>query len=372
MAAGTQSADALPRIYFVRHGRSTHNESGEDRALIWDAPLHKIGVRQASLLRAALGQRAMDLCITSPLTRAIQTAMIALGRWCPCPGVGSTVSTSHGTVVVRSVLLTIRLDDSGIRFDADLEDVQQIAPDEIQRNPSDIHLGDAVQLRRPVTLERITVETGAAAVVTNFCLEVTTAHGQALRLGAADLHPSELQRSSGACAIVAKPEAAEQLNESDDLGSPATDLRKRFPAVDFGALPADGAVWWYADPLLPDSACPDLCRQCWEREDYCEPSIVFRRRIEDLVAFLRGLATSSDDGRQLPPRRSIALFAHCWVLEEIWRTCFGRKRRFDNCEVAVAEMDSSGCFREVASSLPGDVPSRKKKRRRKESTTSSS
>lgn len=234
-AAGSE---LQPRIYFVRHGRSTHNESDEDRPLIWDAPLHEKGIRQAELLRAKFQDLRLDVVVSSPLTRALQTALIALGA------------------------------DEG----AD----------------------DAV--------------------------------GKPKR-----------RRCEPRCPVVAWPDATEQLHESDDLGSPALELRLRFPSVDFGRLPQDGSTWWWQDPALPGTTDAMGARQVWQdfgrggpsstkQHRYDEPDDRFRERVAEL---LRGL------DKLVCGHSHVAVFAHCWVLEEIWRQRFGRGRRFANAELAV-------------------------------------
>eukprot|EP00971_Amphidinium_carterae_P222913 4423480-Amphidinium_carterae.1 len=100
MAKRRIDKEAVARIYFVRHGRSTHNESDEDRPLIWDAPLHRRGVAQAAALCQELRNEMFDLCLVSPLTRAIQTALIALGEWSQLrPGAEVAIARSgHGVL----------------------------------------------------------------------------------------------------------------------------------------------------------------------------------------------------------------------------------------------------------------------------------
>merc|ERR1712032_61290 len=93
-----------------------------------------------------------------------------------------------------------------------------------------------------------------------------------------------------------------------------------------------------ADEKLPESKDGVRCRRCWELEDYDEPDDHFRERIAKLLEFLRGLVLAPGTCRH------VAVFAHCWVLEEIWRISFGHTRRFSNCELAVVEVLPDGSF----------------------------
>ena len=70
------------RVYLIRHGFSTHNAQYRDelvkqkasssphkaskdkRLVLWDAPLHSTGVKQAALLRQTLRDIPLDLCVT--------------------------------------------------------------------------------------------------------------------------------------------------------------------------------------------------------------------------------------------------------------------------------------------------------------------
>jgi broad specificity phosphatase PhoE len=64
-------------IVCIRHGQSTFNEihpKCEIDPLYYDAPLSELGHRQVLGAQQRLHERAIDLVITSPLTRALQTA----------------------------------------------------------------------------------------------------------------------------------------------------------------------------------------------------------------------------------------------------------------------------------------------------------
>jgi glucosyl-3-phosphoglycerate phosphatase len=64
------------RILCIRHGESTFNAIAPTSAgdpLHYDAPLSEVGHQQVKSARDRLRHEAIDLVITSPLTRALQT-----------------------------------------------------------------------------------------------------------------------------------------------------------------------------------------------------------------------------------------------------------------------------------------------------------
>ena len=64
-------------IVCIRHGESTFNAAWRDTQvdpLHFDAPLSEAGVEQVRLTRMTLADFPFELVITSPLTRALQTA----------------------------------------------------------------------------------------------------------------------------------------------------------------------------------------------------------------------------------------------------------------------------------------------------------
>jgi broad specificity phosphatase PhoE len=69
-------------VHFIRHGQSTFNaawaETGRDPGHI-DAPLSPLGHDQVAQARDALAPVRVDLVITSPLTRALQTTVGIFG-----------------------------------------------------------------------------------------------------------------------------------------------------------------------------------------------------------------------------------------------------------------------------------------------------
>lgn len=66
-------------IYLIRHGQSEFNAAhrdGEPDPMLWDAPLTELGQQQALQARVEIADLGVIQVITSPLTRAIQTAKL--------------------------------------------------------------------------------------------------------------------------------------------------------------------------------------------------------------------------------------------------------------------------------------------------------
>lgn len=65
-------------IYFIRHGQSEFNAAydGSGDPMIFDAPLTALGQSQAAQARETIAELNITRVITSPFTRAIQTAQI--------------------------------------------------------------------------------------------------------------------------------------------------------------------------------------------------------------------------------------------------------------------------------------------------------
>ncbi|CAJ1388888.1 unnamed protein product [Effrenium voratum] len=72
------------RLVLVRHGESEYNvhyaKHHSDPGNVWDSPLTALGERQAEELRPRLAQHSVQLAVSSPLTRAIQTCLLALPK----------------------------------------------------------------------------------------------------------------------------------------------------------------------------------------------------------------------------------------------------------------------------------------------------
>jgi glucosyl-3-phosphoglycerate phosphatase len=73
-------------VHLIRHGQSTfnalHDATGRD-PLIYDAPLSDLGHQQVAEARVAYADDHYDIVLTSPLTRAIQTAKGIFGNRAP-------------------------------------------------------------------------------------------------------------------------------------------------------------------------------------------------------------------------------------------------------------------------------------------------
>lgn len=69
-------------VHLIRHGQSTFNAqmslTGVD-PMLFDAPLSDLGKEQVADLRSQMADVPVDLVVTSPFTRAIQTSMGAFG-----------------------------------------------------------------------------------------------------------------------------------------------------------------------------------------------------------------------------------------------------------------------------------------------------
>ncbi len=70
-------------IHLIRHGQSVFNAAFDSQTridpMIFDAPLSEIGIGQARSLRSEVQALGVELVVTSPLTRAIQTTLHAFG-----------------------------------------------------------------------------------------------------------------------------------------------------------------------------------------------------------------------------------------------------------------------------------------------------
>lgn len=62
------------KIYIVRHGKTDWNVLGKMQGCT-DIPLNKIGVKQAELVKDKIKDK-IDVCFSSPLSRALETAKI--------------------------------------------------------------------------------------------------------------------------------------------------------------------------------------------------------------------------------------------------------------------------------------------------------
>jgi broad specificity phosphatase PhoE len=87
-------------VYFIRHGQSEFNAaftgSGID-PMIFDAPLTDKGLKQAEAAKALVADLGIKQVITSPLTRAIQTALCIFDGIAPI-----TVAARHRELLIHS------------------------------------------------------------------------------------------------------------------------------------------------------------------------------------------------------------------------------------------------------------------------------
>ena len=94
---------ASKTVHMIRHGQSTFNAATATTPwsdpMLFDAPLTDHGVDQATALRPVTAALGIELVVSSPLTRAIQTALLAFGE-------------TSGVPVVVEALLRERLEAS--------------------------------------------------------------------------------------------------------------------------------------------------------------------------------------------------------------------------------------------------------------------
>jgi broad specificity phosphatase PhoE len=87
-------------VYLIRHGQSEFNaahNAGDKDPMIFDAPLTDKGRRQAEEVKALVAGLGIKQVITSPLTRAIQTALCIFADIAPI-----TVAAKHRELLIHS------------------------------------------------------------------------------------------------------------------------------------------------------------------------------------------------------------------------------------------------------------------------------
>ena len=67
------------KLYVVRHGKTAWNEKGLLQGST-DIELNDVGIKEANDLRTKLNLDKIDICLSSPLKRAKQTAQILIGN----------------------------------------------------------------------------------------------------------------------------------------------------------------------------------------------------------------------------------------------------------------------------------------------------
>lgn len=87
-------------VYLIRHGQSEFNaahNAGDKDPMIFDAPLTDKGRRQAEEVKALVAGLGIKQVITSPLTRAIQTALCIFDNIAPI-----SVVARHRELLIHS------------------------------------------------------------------------------------------------------------------------------------------------------------------------------------------------------------------------------------------------------------------------------
>lgn len=67
------------KLYVVRHGKTAWNEKGLLQGST-DIELNDVGIKESNDLRTKLNLDKIDICLSSPLKRAKQTAQILIGN----------------------------------------------------------------------------------------------------------------------------------------------------------------------------------------------------------------------------------------------------------------------------------------------------
>lgn len=87
-------------VYLIRHGQSefnaAHTQGGPD-PMIWDAPLTALGRKQARQARENIADLGIQQVLTTPLTRAIQTAKLIFDGVAPI-----TIIPDHRELLTHS------------------------------------------------------------------------------------------------------------------------------------------------------------------------------------------------------------------------------------------------------------------------------
>ncbi len=115
-------------VHFIRHAQSAHNARvqevpDEDMArndpALRDAPLSSLGQNQAAALQSEIaGLREIELVVTSPLTRAIQTTLAAFDGH-PAPRLVEALHREHQDSFcdIGRPPAALALDFTSLRFD---------------------------------------------------------------------------------------------------------------------------------------------------------------------------------------------------------------------------------------------------------------
>ena len=345
-------------VHLIRHGQSTYNEaiSGPgswDEPNIFDAPLTKLGVKQAKSLGSFLAKLPKEtVWVTSPLTRAMETCVHGYkasmevmsaqrrkgaamreaaagggksgGDGKPPSGRGKS-RLSHGGKSGGVNGTGTRASDENGYIESDPMVGTTPAPRTAGDTPRDED-DDAKQTRGVVSLLR--GESSRFSEVNGGYDEKTPGPTrEALRSVGSDLaelgtdvvgaSPSEtLELDAAEMAawgdrVIVHPHLSEKLATSGDIGRCKGVLMNEFPLLGLGLSRLPGDVWWYNQVGRPNDA---------ERQQFQshEPTVKFKER----VGKFRHWLMSRED-------KVFVVFGHSTFFKEL----VGGSRSLKNCEV---------------------------------------
>jgi broad specificity phosphatase PhoE len=345
-------------VHLVRHGQSTYNEaiSGPgswDEPNIFDAPLTKLGARQAKGLGAFLSKLPKDaVWVTSPLTRAMETCVHgyksslevaaaqrrkaaamseAAGGGAP-KSVGGEGKPPSGRAAWGEEQAVARRRKRGAGGDAS-------ARERRERMRGDG--GRGRDASAPVRADEPRERSGLGGVGVNLllrgessrfsetngaCDEQTPAAATLRRLGSdagelgtdaigaspsETLEPDAAEMSSWGERVIVHPHLSEKLATSGDIGRCKGVLMNEFPLLGLSLSRLPGDVWWYNRPHHPN----DAERRLFQSH---EPTAKFKER----VATFRHWLMSRED-------KTFVVFGHSTFFKEL----VGGNRSLKNCEV---------------------------------------
>ena len=352
-------------VHLVRHGQSTYNEaiSGPgswDEPNIFDAPLTKLGVRQARGLGPFLSKLPKDaVWVTSPLTRAMETCVhgyksslevaaaqrrkAAAMSEAAGGGVGKSVGGEGKPPSGRAAGGKSRLSRGGEK-DARGETRTFSFPKESDENggvdersvardapaPAPARADDPGLVARGIGGGGVDLllrgESSRFSETNGACDEQTPAPATLRRLGSdcgelgtdavgaspsETLEPDAAEMSSWGERVIVHPHLSEKLATSGDIGRCKGVLMNEFPLLGLSLSRLPGDVWWYNRPHHPN----DAERQLFQSH---EPTAKFKER----VATFRHWLMSRED-------KTFVVFGHSTFFKEL----VGGNRSLKNCEV---------------------------------------
>lgn len=102
------------QIYITRYGQTVWNLEGRKQGRS-DVPLNQTGIAEAKKLQKVIELLAIDLCYTSPLQRAMQTATIAVGKKCQIIPDQRLIERSFGDY--EGQIISFKNGDLGVNID---------------------------------------------------------------------------------------------------------------------------------------------------------------------------------------------------------------------------------------------------------------